>query len=82
MSTLLDSLVAGFDGGGARRAALDDALRDGLPHARSEAWKYTPLRTRHGFARILPVGQRERAECLEQRGGHGAHGATRSFTQA
>jgi Fe-S cluster assembly protein SufD len=45
MSTLLDSLAAGFDGAGARRAALDDALRDGLPHARSEAWKYTPLRT-------------------------------------
>ena len=45
MSMLLDSLVAGFDGGGARRAALDDALRDGLPHARSEAGKYTPLRT-------------------------------------
>ena len=45
MSTLLDSLAAGFDGDGARRAALDDVLRDGLPHARSEAWKYTPLRT-------------------------------------
>jgi Fe-S cluster assembly protein SufD len=56
MSTLLDSLAAGFDGDGARRAALDDALRDGLPHARSEAWKYTPLRTleRRAFAARTP----------------------------
>lgn len=30
--------------GGARRAALDAALRDGLPGTRSERWKYTPLR--------------------------------------
>jgi Fe-S cluster assembly protein SufD len=44
MSALLDSLAAGFDGDASRRAALDAALRDGLPHARSEAWKYTPLR--------------------------------------
>ena len=44
MATLLDSLATGFNGDGARRAALDAALRDGLPHARSEAWKYTPLR--------------------------------------
>jgi Fe-S cluster assembly protein SufD len=44
MSALLDSLAAGFEGGDARRAALDAALRDGLPHARSEAWKYTSLR--------------------------------------
>jgi len=44
VSALLDSLAAGFEGGGARRAALDAALRDGLPHARSEAWKYTSLR--------------------------------------
>lgn len=53
MSALLDSLTAGFDTlpsrdaaglGGARRAALDAAMRDGLPHARVEAWKYTPLR--------------------------------------
>nr|MDQ3057699.1 hypothetical protein [Pseudomonadota bacterium] len=37
---------------GGRRAALDAALRDGLPHARSEAWKYTPLRSleRRAFA--------------------------------
>ncbi|MDI1251921.1 Fe-S cluster assembly protein SufD [Thermomonas sp.] len=44
MSVLLDSLTAGFDGDPARRAALDALLRDGLPHARVEAWKYTPLR--------------------------------------
>jgi Fe-S cluster assembly protein SufD len=52
MSALLDSLAAGFDGDASRRAALDAALRDGLPHARSEAWKYTPLRAleRRSFA--------------------------------
>lgn len=52
MSTLLDSLASGFDGDGARRAALDAALRDGLPGPRSEAWKYTPLRAleRRSFA--------------------------------
>ena len=44
MSVLLDSLAAGFEGAPSRRAALDAALRDGLPHARSEAWKYTSLR--------------------------------------
>jgi Fe-S cluster assembly protein SufD len=44
MAALLDSLALGFDGDDTRRAALDDALRDGLPGARSEAWKYTPLR--------------------------------------
>ena len=44
MSALLDSLAAGFEGSDARRVALDAALRDGLPHARSEAWKYTSLR--------------------------------------
>lgn len=44
MSALLDSLAASFDGDDARREALDAALRDGLPLARSEAWKYTPLR--------------------------------------
>ena len=44
MAALLDSLAAGFRGDGARRAALDAALRDGLPHARVEAWKYTSLR--------------------------------------
>ena len=49
MSALLDSLAAGFesgaDGDGARRTALDAALHDGLPPARSEAWKYTSLRS-------------------------------------
>lgn len=52
MSALLDSLTAGFDGDPARRAALDALLRDGLPHARVEAWKYTPLRAleRRSFA--------------------------------
>lgn len=44
MSALLDSLALAFDGDDTRRAALEDALRDGLPGARSEAWKYTPLR--------------------------------------
>ena len=44
MAALLDSLALAFDGDDARRAALDDAMRDGLPGARSEAWKYTPLR--------------------------------------
>lgn len=54
MSALLDSLAAGFEGDGARRAALDAALRDGLPHARSEAWKYTSLRAleRRSFAPV------------------------------
>ena len=44
MSALLDSLAGGFAGDGARQAALDAVLRDGLPGPRSEAWKYTPLR--------------------------------------
>ncbi|QCU72443.1 Fe-S cluster assembly protein SufD [Luteimonas yindakuii] len=44
MSVLLDSLAAGFQGDAARRSILDEALRDGLPGPRSEAWKYTPLR--------------------------------------
>src|SRR5690606_9065574 len=52
MTALLDSLSTGFSGQGTRRAALDAALRDGLPHARSEAWKYTSLRAleRRGFS--------------------------------
>ena len=52
MAALLDSLAAHFDGDASRRAMLDDVLRDGLPHARSETWKYTPLRTleRRSFA--------------------------------
>ena len=44
MSALLDSLSAGFVGDAARRAVLDEALRDGLPGPRTEAWKYTSLR--------------------------------------
>ncbi|MCY7353940.1 MAG: Fe-S cluster assembly protein SufD [Lysobacter sp.] len=48
MSALLDSLASAYDTqphrDDFRRAALDAALREGLPHARSEAWKYTPLR--------------------------------------
>lgn len=44
MSALLDSLAAQFDGDAAARDALDAVLRDGLPHARAEAWKYTSLR--------------------------------------
>ena len=52
MSALLESLASGFQGDGARRAALDAALRDGLPGARNEAWKYTSLRAleRRSFA--------------------------------
>lgn len=52
MSALLDSLASGFDGDAARRAALEAALRDGLPGPRSEAWRYTPLRAleRRSFA--------------------------------
>ena len=52
MATLLESLATGFSGEGARRAALEAALRDGLPHARTESWKYTSLRQleRRGFS--------------------------------
>lgn len=61
MSPLLASLAAGFDGAPARRAALDAALRDGLPGPRSEAWKYTSLRAleRRSFA---PVAAATRAD--------------------
>ena len=54
MSALLDSLSATFHGDAARRAALDDALRDGLPSPRTEAWKYTSLRQleRRSFAAV------------------------------
>lgn len=63
MSALLDSLTGGFETlpardaaglGAMRRAALDAALHDGLPHARVEAWKYTPLRAleRRSFAPV------------------------------
>lgn len=53
MSALLDSLTAPFDTlplrdaaglGPARREALEALRRDGLPGARTEAWKYTSLR--------------------------------------
>lgn len=52
MSALLDSLAATFQGDAARRAVLDEALRDGLPGPRAEAWKYTSLRQleRRSFA--------------------------------
>lgn len=61
MSALLDAFASAFDAlpardaaglGATRRAALDAALRDGLPGPRSEAWKYTPLRSleRRAFA--------------------------------
>jgi Fe-S cluster assembly protein SufD len=58
MSVLLDSLASAFQGDdAARREALDAALRDGLPHARSEAWKYTSLRAleRRAFAPAEPA---------------------------
>ncbi|NIJ68743.1 Fe-S cluster assembly protein SufD [Xanthomonas sp. 60] len=44
MSALLDSLATAFDGADARREVLEGVLQDGLPGARSEAWKYTSLR--------------------------------------
>ncbi|HEY5804015.1 MAG TPA: Fe-S cluster assembly protein SufD [Lysobacter sp.] len=61
MSALLDSFATAFDSlaardaaglGESRKAALDAVLRDGIPHARVEAWKYTPLRSleRRSFA--------------------------------
>ncbi len=54
MSTLLDSLAGAFHGDGARRAELDEALREGLPGPRSESWKYTSLRQleRRSFAPV------------------------------
>jgi Fe-S cluster assembly protein SufD len=57
MSALLDSLAAGFDGNAEQRGALDAALREGLPGARSEAWKYTSLRAleRRSFRRTVPA---------------------------
>lgn len=61
MSALLDRFAETFEAlpgrdaaglGDDRRAALDAVLRDGLPHARVEAWRYTPLRPleRRAFA--------------------------------
>ncbi|MBU8976534.1 Fe-S cluster assembly protein SufD [Lysobacter sp. MMG2] len=66
MSALLDSFATAFDSlaardaaglGASRRAALDAVLRDGIPHARVEAWKYTPLRSleRRAFV-VAPAG--------------------------
>lgn len=66
MSPLLDSFAAAFEAlpvreaaglGPARRAAFEALLRDGLPHARVEAWKYTPLRAleRRAFAAAPPA---------------------------
>ena len=57
MSTLLDSLATTFNGDASRRVVLDDALRDGLPGPRSEAWKYTSLRglERRSFAAVDTV---------------------------
>ncbi len=66
MGALLDSLAPLLDAlplrdaaglGDARRSALDAALHDGLPGARSERWKYTPLRAleRRAFAASEPV---------------------------
>jgi len=66
MGALLDSFAPALDAlpardaaglGDARRAALDAALRDGLPGARSERWKYTPLRAleRRAFAASEPA---------------------------
>ena len=54
MSALLDSLSATFQGDAARRSVLDEALRDGLPGPRTEAWKYTSLRQleRRSFAAV------------------------------
>lgn len=54
MSALLDSLSAAFHGDAARRSVLDEALRDGLPGPRTEAWKYTSLRQleRRSFAAV------------------------------
>lgn len=57
MSALLDSLASAFSGDAARRAVLDEALRDGLPGPRNEAWKFTSLRQleRRSFARVSTV---------------------------
>ncbi|MFC0678844.1 Fe-S cluster assembly protein SufD [Lysobacter korlensis] len=53
MNALIESLTAPFGrtaaqeaagAAGTRQTALDAVLRDGLPHARRESWRYTPLR--------------------------------------
>jgi len=57
MSALLDSLTAGFNGDAARNELLAAIVQDGLPHPRSEAWKYTSLRTleRRTFTTPAPI---------------------------
>jgi Fe-S cluster assembly protein SufD len=57
MSALLQSLAESFNGDADRRSLLDEALRDGLPGARNEAWKYTSLRAleRRRFAAVDTV---------------------------
>ena len=66
MSALLDAFARAFDAlaqpdaadlGDSRRNARDALLRDGLPAARSEAWKYTSLRAleRRAFATVGDV---------------------------
>ncbi|MDR1075991.1 MAG: Fe-S cluster assembly protein SufD [Xanthomonadaceae bacterium] len=59
MNPLLESFATAFDVDPARRPQLDDAIRDGLPGSRDEAWKYTSLRAleRRGFtpAREIPA---------------------------
>lgn len=57
MTALLKSLAAGFQGDSVRRALLDEALADGLPGPRAEAWKYTSLRQleRRSFAVVEHV---------------------------
>lgn len=74
MSALLDSFAAALDGlaqrdaaglGAHRREALDAALRDGLPGPRSEAWKYTSLRTLERRAFASPAPQEIDAAALD-----------------
>jgi Fe-S cluster assembly protein SufD len=56
MSALLDAFAAQAPDDDARRGALARIVRDGLPGPRSEAWKYTSLRTleRRSFAAPAP----------------------------
>jgi len=57
MSALLDSLAAGFNGDTARGQLLAKTIQEGLPHPRSETWKYTSLRTleRRAFTPPAPA---------------------------
>jgi len=57
MSALLDSLAAGFKGDAAHHAQLTSIVRGGLPHPRSEAWKYTSLRTLERRTLTAPAAQ-------------------------